>query len=72
MANRNGLGPNNEGKMTGRALGNCLGVDKESRNFGFGRRQGRGRGFKNGMMENGRRGRRFFHNTDTNTDNKGD
>lgn len=61
MANRNGLGPNNEGPMSGRGLGLCVDRDKmkdavefvagfkarqgNGRGMGFGIKRGRGRGF---------------------------
>ena len=54
MANRNHLGPNNEGPMTGRALGSCgankATTDKETRdkNLGLGRGLGRGLGLGQG------------------------
>jgi len=63
MANRNGLGPDNEGAMTGRGLGNCntdnKTADKVGQAVGVGMALGRGLG--RGMAQGGRgRGRRGF------------
>ncbi len=70
MANRNGLGPNNKGPMTGRGLGTCKSEVKDRRDNisgfmarGFGGRGSRGRGFFEGQGRGmGRRngGRHFF------------
>jgi len=47
MANRNAMGPRNEGPLTGRGLGNCKsGNNDNSTNRGQGLGRGRGRGFR--------------------------
>ncbi|MBN1468895.1 MAG: DUF5320 domain-containing protein [Fusobacteriaceae bacterium] len=60
---RNGMGPNNEGSMTGRGLGNCIGNTFEGQESFYGKRvygrgdfcrrnNGQGRGFFNvGLSE---------------------
>ncbi len=54
MPQRDGTGPNGEGPMTGRQMGNCKNAEPQERprlglRRGFGRGQGRGagRGFRN-------------------------
>lgn len=72
MANRNGLGPNNEGAMTGRGIGNCTtdskSTDKVSQAVDIGMALGRGLG--RGMAQGGRgRGRRGFFGRGRRNDN---
>jgi hypothetical protein len=45
MPNMNGKGPQGEGPLTGRKMGNCEGANKDNENFGRGAGRGRGRGF---------------------------
>lgn len=67
MAKRNGLGPDNEGPLTGRGLGNCVegaqkvidGVSK-ARALGRGRAISGGRGMGRGLNRGQRRRSRFF------------
>lgn len=63
MANRNGLGPNNEGTLTGRGLGNCTsdGNTTEKVVQGVAAGMAIGRGLGRGMARGGRgKGRRGF------------
>lgn len=65
MANLNGKGPNNEGPLTGRGLGNCKdGTDRVVEGIGRGLGRVYGRGLGRGMRQRvaGRGGRGFFRN----------
>lgn len=63
MANLNGMGPNNQGPLTGRGNGNCTSTSTTASKIGAGLGMGLGlawagrRGFKNA----GFRGRQAFH-----------
>lgn len=61
MANLNGKGPNNDGPMTGRGLGNCKeATDRVATGLGLGRRLGRGLGRGLNQRAGGRGGRGLF------------
>ena len=55
MPNRDGTGPQGEGRLTGRRNGNCKTDKTEDKSFGQGNGRGQGRGFKN--RDNSGRGR---------------
>ncbi|MDK2868228.1 MAG: hypothetical protein PWP51_626 [Clostridiales bacterium] len=59
MPRRDGTGPNGEGPMTGKAMGNCNGENNQS-GFGRGRRcggRGKGNGMGRGWRSAGRQGK---------------
>ena len=61
MANRNGMGPMNQGPLTGRALGNCAtGNNIGKIGLGIGAGLGMAWGCRRGLANRGRGGRRFF------------
>ena len=49
MANRNGMGPMNQGALTGRGLGNCATGNNMGIGAGFGMAQGSRRGLGRGI-----------------------
>lgn len=73
MANRNNMGPNNEGSMSGRGLGDCgtNASPAEKIVAGLGMGAALGRGMRKGMNQGGSgRGQRgFFRNNGNNNSN---
>lgn len=74
MANRNGMGPNNDGAMTGKGLGTCGTNTSENNKTGNGFRMaaGLGRGLGKGMRQGGRGQRGFLGNMRGNNSSSND